>query len=320
MAYDNYQLAVQNYENAKEDYRVVLVNYKGWEDAARTTYYQSYKSAYDNLVSAYQTWNYKKGVPDDINLGAAQGAVLSAQKAFEDALTDYSSYQTLPRTEDLQSAKVNVSTAEKNFNKRFITAPFDGTVTAVFAESGRFVKEKAAAVQLDDMSGYFINLNTSEIDITKISADQKVLVEFDAIPGKVYNGIVRQIAESGKVSDSNVTFATQVEVVDADSKIKSGMTSEVTILTGEMTQVLQVPVNAILNEDGKSYVQKVNGTEIIKIEVETGLVSDNLIVVAAADLSEGDLVSVSEAAQPQQAIGTPPAFGAATPPAESSQE
>ena len=294
MAYDSYQLAIQNYDYAKEDYRVVLDSYKGWDDAARTTYFESYQTAYDNLISTYEDWTYLSGAPDDVELAAAQGAVLSAQKTYADALNDYSSYQSMPRSEDVNSATSTLRTAEDAYDKRYIKATFTGTLTAVYAESGMYVESKDAAFHLDDMSRYFITLNPSEIDISQIYSGQLATVSLDAIPGKVYSGKIIQVAGTGTTEQNNVVFGTKLEITDPDDSIKAGMTAEVIIQLKEKNDVLLVPLSAVTEVNGTKIVQKINGTEKIDIEVTTGLTSGNLIEVAANDLAEGDLVIVSD--------------------------
>lgn len=294
MAYDSYQLAIQNYDYAKEDYRVVLDSYKGWDDAARTTYFESYQTAYDNLISTYEDWTYLSGAPDDVELAAAQGAVLSAQKTYADALNDYSSYQNMPRSEDVNSAKSTLRTAEDAYDKRYIKATFTGTLTAVYAEPGIHVESRDAAFHLDDMSRYFITLNPSEIDISQIYPGQLATVSLDAIPSKVYSGTIIQVAGTGTTEQNNVVFDTKLEITDPDDRIKAGMTAEVNILLQEKNDVLLVPVSAVTDMNGTKIVQKINGTEKTDIEVTTGLTSGNLIEVAANDLAEGDLVIVAD--------------------------
>ncbi len=294
MAYDAYQLALENYNYAKEDYRVVLANYKGWDDAARTTYYQAYKTAYDNLISTYEDWKYLSGTPDNVELASAQGEVLSAQKAFQDALDTYSSYQTLPRDEDLHEANVTVHSAESSFQQRYAIAPFSGTVTAVYAEPGLYVTSGNSAFQLDDMSEYYISLDTSEVDVKDIYAGQKVQITLDAIPNTTFSGIVKQVAGAGTSSTTNTVFKTLIKFDQQDPQIKAGMTAEVNIFFGTKEDVLQVPLSAINQENGRSYVLKINGAETQKIEVTTGVTSGNLIEVDSDELKEGDQVVVSE--------------------------
>jgi len=72
------------------------------------------------------------------------------------------------------------------------------------------------------------------------------------------------------------------------------MTAEVNIFLGTKEDVLQVPLSAINQENGRSYVLKINGSETQKIEITTGVTSGDLIEVKSDELKEGDKVVVSE--------------------------
>jgi multidrug resistance efflux pump len=211
MAYDAYMLAVENFNYAKADYDSVK-NSKGWEDQARQTYYESYLSTYNAMIEAYENWVWTKGQPTDTELAVAQGAVAVAQQAYDEALKEYQTYESMPRQKDIQEAEINVTNAENVYNKRNIIASFDGTVTSSQAEVGHYVEAGTVAFGIDDMTSIFIPLQISEIDIHKLFVGQKVNISLDAVPDKTYSGIIGKISDLGEESDSIVTFETLVEI------------------------------------------------------------------------------------------------------------
>lgn len=290
MAYDKYMLAVEKFNYAKADYDSVK-DQKGWEDAARQTYYESYKSTYDSMIEAYENWIWTKGEPTDTELAVAQGAVQVAQQAYDKALTEYQTYETLPRQEDLQEAEINLTNAENSYNKRNILATFDGTVTSIEAEVGHYVTSGAFAFQIDDMSRIFIPVAISEIDIQKVFTGQKVTVSLDAVTDKTYSGTVYKISDLGEGSNSRVTFETMLEINDPDEFIKAGMTAEAEIVQEEKENVILVPLNAVNTMDGKTYVTISSDGENRQAEVGVGLTTD-LLAEITSGVSEGDLIVV----------------------------
>ena len=290
MAYDEYMLTVEKFNYAKADYDSVK-DQKGWEDAARQTYYESYKSTYDSMIEAYENWIWTKGEPTDTELAVAQGAVQVAQQAYDEALDEYQTYETLPRQKDVQEAEINLTNAENSYNKRNIIATFDGTVTSVDTEAGHYVTKDTAAFQIDDMSRIFIPVDISEIDIQKIFNGQKVTVSLDAVTDKTYSGTVNKISDLGEGSDSRVTFETTVELTDPDESVKAGMTAEAEIVLEENENVLLVPLNAINPIDGKTYVTISSDDGNRQIEVGVGMTTD-LFAEITSGVTEGDLIVV----------------------------
>ncbi len=68
------------------------------------------------------------------------------------------------------------------------------------------------------------------------------------------------------------------------------------IKTGEVKNVVVVPVSAVVTQDGKSTVKVQKGSDWVATSVETGLSDGNLIEIKSG-LSEGDVVQVSGSSQ-----------------------
>ena len=290
MAYDAYMLTVEKFNYAKADYDSVK-NSKGWEDQARQTYYESYISTYNSMIDAYEKWVWTKGQPSDTELAVAQGAVAVAQQAYDKALKEYKTYESIPRQKDIQEAEISVTNAENVYNKRNIIATFDGIVTSSQAEVGHYVEAGTVAFGIDDMSSIFIPLQISEIDIQKLFVGQKVSISLDAVTDKTYSGVISKIPDLGEESDSIVTFETMVEITDPDANIKAGMTAETEIILEEKDNVVLIPANAVSQKDGKSYVTVSSENGWNSVEVATGI-SSNLLIEITSGISEGDVVKV----------------------------
>jgi HlyD family secretion protein len=71
------------------------------------------------------------------------------------------------------------------------------------------------------------------------------------------------------------------------------MTARVTIHVGEAQNVLTVPVNAIKQNKGQSYVQVKRNGEVQNIVVTTGLANDEKIEILTG-LAEGDQIVLNQ--------------------------
>lgn len=85
-----------------------------------------------------------------------------------------------------------------------------------------------------------------------------------------------------------------VEIDDPDDQIKAGMTGEVSLITKEKTDALLVPNTALSVENGKNYLTLSASPANTKVEVELGLVSDNISEVISSEIDEGTQIVVSD--------------------------
>ena len=117
-----------------------------------------------------------------------------------------------------------------------------------------------------------------------------MILTFDAILGKAYNGKVVQVAQAGEDIQGAVKFFVTVELTDADSKVKPGMTAAVNITVQQLSDVLLVPNRAVrlVNNERVVYILK-NG-QALEVPVTLGSSSDTTSEVIGSDLKVGDLI------------------------------
>jgi RND family efflux transporter MFP subunit len=134
---------------------------------------------------------------------------------------------------------------------------------------------------LPDLSLMESQTYVNEVDVRKIAVGQKVQVGLDADPTKKLDGTVTHIANVGEQrpnQDSKV-FEVKIEIAQADTTLRPGMTTSNAIVTASLPNVLSVPLEAAVSDSGFSYVFKKDGGRTIRQMVETGTMNDNEIVV-----------------------------------------
>jgi hypothetical protein len=55
------------------------------------------------MIEAYENWVWTKGPATVTELAVAQGAVAVAQQAYDEALKEYQTYESMPRQKDIRS-------------------------------------------------------------------------------------------------------------------------------------------------------------------------------------------------------------------------
>jgi RND family efflux transporter MFP subunit len=213
-----------------------------------------------------------------------------------------------------------------------IKAPASGMVIYVKEWNG---KKKTAGGQvnpweptvatLPDLSKMESVTYVNEIDVRKVSVGQPVTLSLDADPDKRLSGIVSSVANVGEQrpnSDAKV-FEVVVTVAEADTTLRPGMTTGNAIRTATLADALSVPLEAVTSSDDVPYVYKRSGVRVIKQEVETGVMSENEVVILRG-VEAGDQVLLVPPANadrltPQRLPGSTPDAAApsgdtATPP------
>lgn len=173
-------------------------------------------------------------------------ALLEAQLA--DARREYARLKDGPAVQDIAAAEARVAAAQSTLEKSRLIAPFNGTISDVISQPNDLVSPGTPAFRLDDLSSLSVDVGVSEIDINLVKTGQPVILTFDAILARQYNGRVVEVSPVGTVSQGIVDFMIRVELTDPDSAVRPGMTAAVEIIVRQPAEALAP--NQVL-EDGK---------------------------------------------------------------------
>jgi HlyD family secretion protein len=150
--------------------------------------------------------------------------------------------------------------------------------------------------KLPDLSKMISRTYINEVDINTVKVEQKVEIGLDAFPEKKLTGKVIEVANVGEQkpnSDAKV-FQLLIEVHESDTTLRPGMTTSNTIISGEMADVLYIPVEALHSQgDSVTYVYKKDGLSTVKQEVKVGQSNSDEVVVLSG-LDDADMVYLSD--------------------------
>lgn len=114
-----------------------------------------------------------------------------------------------------------------------------------------------------------------------------------ALPDESFTGTVTEIGDAEVNSSTSViTYEVTVTISGNLTGVYENMTGDVTFITKETKEVLQLVNRAVIREGAKSYVKVKDGEgNIVKKEITTGF-SDGVNVEIVEGLSEGDVVLI----------------------------
>ena len=233
------------------------------------------------------------------------GASAAAAGAASNASTDTSAVSAAQRS--LASAQANLDQANAKAAGRTVTAPSSGSIVELNAKVGATVtggmimgesdtSGGKQCMQIADLSKMKVTVQVGEKDIAKIAVGQSANVTYPAFPDIVSQGTVTAIASVAN-SDSNysggsVTFNVDILIEAPDSRLKPGMTAEVSVVTEQLDDVVMVPTMALMTEDGENYYVNVatdaEGKETRRVKVTVVTQNDNEAVVGKTQVKRDD--------------------------------
>jgi HlyD family secretion protein len=202
-----------------------------------------------------------------------------------------------PDPDDVTILETRLAIAQTRLDSPTIKAPFAGVVTQLPTQVGDVVQMGSKALQLDNLADLRLAVQISEIDIPFVTVGQPVQLVFDAYFESTFNGEVTEISPVGTTTQGVVEYAVTVRMLDADVRIRPGMTAAVTILIEEIDDVYVIPNDAIVSVNGQERVYVQRGGEFVEVPVTLGFYSDFYSEVIAADIAEGELIVLNPPAE-----------------------
>lgn len=261
---------------------------------------------YDDALATYQDW------PTQTNLAKVQSTkteldfclpekisqlISEKQAQFDLQKETIASWQaeadTLkegPDPKDKRQLELQLEIANKRLESLELLAPFDGTVTALYTQTGDRVSTGTQAVQVSDLSRLIVETPISEVDIPSVQVGQPVELVFDAFFDDTYIGTVSEVSEVGVSQQGVINYTVTIELENGLDVIKPGMTAGVTIMVEEKPDVFVVPSEAVTTNDGLDVVYVLRDGVPVMEEVKIGSYSNNKIEILAADIEEGELI------------------------------
>ena len=191
----------------------------------------------------------------------------------------------------VKSAQADVAAAQAQLAKTFLTAPFGGTVTSVDAKVGVIVSPNTPLISMISAGTFQIESYVPEVNVALIRAGNKATVTLDAYgDDTAFDAAVLSVDPASTVRDGVSTYRIVLQFAAPDSRIKAGMTANVSVTTAVKQSVLSVPQGLVVRKDGNAYMRVLIDKEIQEREVTLGGVSSVGEVEIRSGLNEGDTI------------------------------
>lgn len=197
-----------------------------------------------------------------------------------------------------KSAQASLANVYALLSKTLITAPFDGIITKVDIDAGEIASPNAPVIDMMGGGQYKIESYVSESDIAKMSIGQSAEVTLDAY-GKDQKFSVKIVSvdSSETIIDGVSTYKTTFVFDTEDPRIKSGMTSNITVTTDQKKGVVVVPQDAVYLLNGDKVIDVLADGKVTTKKVITGGISTDGDLLIISGINEGDTIQIKATAQ-----------------------
>jgi HlyD family secretion protein len=268
------------------------------------------KNTVDSLAvqrKIFRAYEYPQNMENKVQ--AVENATLEVEKAKVAAKSELQQKQEeATKQKDLIERHTRrIDDLKKDIERCELRAPVDGIIIYGDPDNNRIYYGQQIKVgsewygsntimTIPDLSAFEIDFQIAEEYRGRLAEGAPADITIDAVPGLRMNGKLTKVSKlarprveydpsSPKVFDGTVTPDKN------DPRTISGMTARVEILTDQLKDVLQVPIEAVFNDDGKAvcYVRRPEGKPE-KREVKPGRSNDHFVEVDG--LKEGEEVQL----------------------------
>ena len=217
----------------------------------------------------------------------------------------------------LLQAESQLKSQQERYEWTTVTAPMAGTVTRLIVEEGEIItsgrssfSRGEAIMRIADLDRMIVRTQINQVEIGKIKPEQRAEISVDSYPGQVFPGRVSEISPSatprGPQNQSSViTFEVDVEVIGSPAELLPGMSADVDIIVFEESDILQLPIPAVLSPKVFTVKANVNSADLGQFRTDQELKIRNLIGnefegrvgKIAPEASRGNLEILLEGAQ-----------------------
>lgn len=205
---------------------------------------------------------------------------------------------------NIESAKNQLSSAEKSLDDYRVTAPISGTVITKNAKAGDNINATYAnpLAVIYDLSKVKFRMKVDELDVLKIQVGQEVKVTADALPEVEMTGHITNISLEAITNGGVTEYPVTVEMDDVGSLLP-GMNVSATIVLDEQKNALCIPVDSLMRGNlvyvKNAQDQQTSEEELAdgvpdgfhKVDVTVGISSDSQVQILSG-LNETDEVYV----------------------------
>ncbi|NJO12252.1 MAG: efflux RND transporter periplasmic adaptor subunit [Gammaproteobacteria bacterium] len=175
-----------------------------------------------------------------------------------------------------------------------IRAPIDGVVSERHIKVGNTIKPNDELFRVTDLKPLLAYVHVPERELGRLKPGQVAQISVDAAPTQPFLGRVARL--SPVVDPATATFKVTVEVDDPSALLKPGMFARIGIVFERRERALQIPRNAIVDDEGQATVFVVDQGKAAQRQIGVGLTNAGFVEVTSGLQGKEQVVVVGQGA------------------------
>lgn len=210
-------------------------------------------------------------------------------------------------------AAFDVQRAESALSKMTLKAPAAGMVSLVPVwhpegpapfKPGDRAWPGAPLAELPDADSLRITAHVDETERGRLAPKQPITVHLDAIPDRQFTGRIEDISALATEDFSAGwpiprDFDVRIILDDSDSRLKPGMTAQVTVIVDRVRDAVAIPVQASFQKEGETLAYVWSGSKFRPQPIEISRRTGDRVLVAKG-LQPGDRIALQDPAKGDQ--------------------
>lgn len=252
-------------------------------------------------------------------LGLAEKTLATNQKLLKQNFISQTAFDSLLSNANVsrgsvKSAEAQVRLAQNALGDAQAVAPLSGIVAKRHVQPGEKVAFDTPLVTVMDLSEIELQAMVPAVDIPELRPGMPVELAVDGFGDRRFTGRIERINPATEPGTRAILVF--VSVPNAHNELRGGMFATGRIALAPSAPAMSLPVNAVRNEAGQTYVWTIDGGKLVKrmvavgrrdeesgrVEIKTALPRELKVLAARFDnLKEGApaLVKADQAAPPK---------------------
>jgi len=169
----------------------------------------------------------------------------------------------------VQAAEAQLAQTQLLLSDAVVRAPISGQVARRHVQPGEKVAFDAPLLHIVDLTRLEVQAEAPVSDVAKIAPGAEVTVEIEGLAGQPYGGRIDRINPTTEPGSRMI--AVYVLLPNDDGRLRGGMFARVKVQIGGVAPVPALPIAAVRDDRGQSYVWIIAEGKLARRNVTTGV-------------------------------------------------
>jgi len=197
---------------------------------------------------------------------------------------------------NVKSTQIAVEQAQISLDNTIGIAPVSGTITSKGISLNNTAGQGTVAYTISSENDLEVAFYVSEAIMKNLKVGDSISVERNSVS---YDAKISE--NTGIIDAASGLFKIKADLSDGDDKFISGTSVKITAITEKTDHAMSVPTDCLYYQDGQPFVYVVKDGYAFKVDVETGISSDEYTEILSGLDANADVI-VSYASQLREGI------------------